>query len=210
MRQQGKPGGTGSRHSGWWRACLPVMAAAGLSVALALPGVAGKRAAYSRGFVDLRLARPEEADKLVAVLPDPAATRSPRKAVTDLVLVASTQGVETAEPGTVEAALAAANAEPPQQRLFGLRLLAVVGGRLQHHGTAVCGGWQSDRSRCRLACDGGQFDLARRLTADGPSFRLVVSGREDGLLVSPCDDSGTETRLVPKAGTEAEIVLRAD
>lgn len=190
-----------------WRALI--LAGLGLAAASG-PGVAGKRGAPLRASIDLGLTSPREADKIVAVLPDPAATRPPRKAVSDLLLVVSTQG--SGEGVGIDAALAAPDANPPATRLFGVRLLAVVGGRLLHDGAGVCGGWHGDRSRCRLACDGGHFDLERRLTAEGPLFRLHVGGEdlEGGLLVSSCDGGDAEVRLVPKAGSTTEIVLKAD
>lgn len=213
-------------------ACLVVTPLAGAEVR-------GHRPTHLRQSIDLRLAHPREADKLEALLPDPAVTRAPRKSVTDLVLIASTLlpmqttiagrlagrrdagygdtqagSADNSTPSDIDGALAAPNAVPPQARLYGVRLMAVVGGRLQHHASAVCGGWRDDRSLCRLACDGGRFEIARRLTADGPTFRLHVGGQDgidDGLLVSSCDGSGTEVRLTPRGGqTGAEIVLQSE
>lgn len=185
------------------------LAAFVLALAAGEPSAAAeRRRAPTRTTLDLRLAQPREADKLEALLPDPALTRPPRKAVTDLVLVASATG------GDIEAALAAPNSTPPPLRLFALRLLAVVGGRIEGRATALCGGWSDDRSQCRVSCDGGRFDLVRQLTAESPSFRLRIDGdsTRDGILVSSCDrDDGPEVRLVPKPGqARSDIVLRAD
>lgn len=200
------------RQHRWRRAIALAMTAILGVAATAGDGQAGQRATFKRGFVDLRLATPQEAEKIVAVLPDPAATRAPRKAVTDLLLIAGPLGLDAPNSGDIEAALAAPNAASPPQRLFTLRLMAVVAGRLQRHGAAACGGWQNDRSRCTLSCDGSHFDLVRSLTAQGPAFRLLLGGEglEDGILVSPCDSSGTEVRLAPRAGQLAEIALHAD
>lgn len=212
--------------------CAALLAAGAL---VAEPADAkGRRTAATRPSIDLRLETPREAGKLEAVLPDPAVTRPPRKPLTDLVVTASSLGAVPATrrlsgadgddgpvegggesaSGGIEAALAAANVTPPPARLFGVRLRAVVAGRIQHYATGVCAGWSDDRSQCRLACDGGRFELIRRLTVEGPTFRMSVSASGDelsaGLLVSQCDGE-SEIRLVPKPGhAHDEVVLVAE
>ena len=104
-----------------------------------------------------------------------------------------------------------------------MRILAVAGGRLLRHGQATCGGWLDDASGCRLACDGGRFQLRRLRTDDGLSFRLLLGGAASsdatdsvdnraGLLLSSCDrEGGPETRLVPAGNrSTADVALTAD
>lgn len=161
-----------------------------------------------RASLAFMLARPGDAARIEAVLPDPAAARPARRAVSDILLVLSS------DDGNVENVLGLMNGVPASARLFRARLAAVLGGRI-HTQTAVCGGWQQDVSTCRVACDGGVLALRRKPGAE-VKYALILGAAaagdmaeeaRAGVLVSPCDrDGAPEVRLVPAGGTDTAIL----
>ncbi len=180
---------------------------------------AGRRQLPVRTALDLHLAAPREVDKVEIALPDPGSARAQRRPVSDLLLVAT-----ALDARGIDAALTLGNDAPTGLKpLFAVRLLAVSGGRLVRHGQATCRGWLDDASGCRLACDGGRFQLRRQRGEDGVSVRLVLGGAasaeasealdgRSGLLLSACERDGeAEMRLVPAGGKpSAEIAFSAD
>lgn len=175
---------------------------------------AGQRGPEPRASLVLSLARAGEAARMEALLPDPGLARPARRAVSDLMVLLSS------DAGDVDQALGLMNGVPGSARLFRARLVAVIGGRLYARAMAACGGWQSDVATCRVACDGGFFAL-RRSGREEAHFRLMLGAKaaasepeeaKTGVLMSSCErDAGPEVRLVPAGGQSgAEVDLSAD
>lgn len=206
------------------RAALKVSAVALAGAAAAISALlltratvdaAETRRAASPAAIELQPSRRSDLDTIEIEIADPRQTRSPRRAVTDLLVVLL--------PGRtpLDRALVQPGGRGPaaERRLYRARLTAVSGGRLHRGPSAWCSGFDGDLSVCDVDCDGGRFSLRRGSMAD-EGFALIVgpgagddaTGSEGGgISLSACHlDGGGETRLVARRGAVADIALSAD
>lgn len=196
-------------------------AAVGLMLLLSASGAltAGARSTPPPASIELQPSRRSDLDSIEIEISDPRQTRSPRRAVTDLlvVLLPGRMPLDRALEFSVGTGPAA------DRRLFRALITAVSGGRLHRVPTAWCSGFNAGRSVCDVECDGGRFTLRRSAQAES-TFALILGqaasgdgsgdagiGETTGIAFSACSlDSAADTRLVARHGAMGEIALRRD
>jgi hypothetical protein len=163
-------------------------------------------AALAGERIELHLADRTGAGLVEIALTAPLATRSERRAITDLLLEVTSRG------GDIEPLLALANGRPAatgRRELFKARLMLVSGGRIFTETQASCGPWEGDISVCEMECDGGRFALRRPATAAASGMRVMVGAlpsdidgdQRQGFAISACGlEAEHEVRVVPRSG----------
>lgn len=201
---------------------VPSLAAA-VGLLLLLPAsdgpAAGARGSPPPTSIELQPSRRSDLDNIELEMSDPRQSRSPRRAVTDLLVVL------LPGPSPLNRALEdwVGTGPAAERRLFRARITAVSGGRLHRVPTAWCSSFKSGLSVCDVECDGGRFTLRRSAQSDG-TFALGLGaaangdgseetgiGATAGIALTACSlDSAADMRLVARNGRHADIALRAD
>ena len=139
---------------------------------------------------------------------DTSAARPVRAAVSDAMLIVAALG------GDAGAALERRHTGEGASTadLINLRLFVVAGGLLYHQGVARCRDWDNDVARCRVDCDGSEFNLRRNgSTVLELDLRVNPGGTDGakgrGVALSACTlDGNGEVRLVSKSGRGLAVI----
>ncbi len=166
--------------------------------------------------IELQPSQRADLDSIEVEISDPRQTRSPRRAVTDLLVVLLPGRTPLDRALDPSGGLGVAT----ERRLFRAQVTVVSGGRMHRGPVAWCSGFNDGLSICDVECDGGRLSI-RHSPKAATKFALIVgpgaSGDDSGgssgggISLSACSlDGADDMRLVARRGSVADIDLSDD